>query len=75
MDCEKLGFYQCIQLLERCVKQGVVHTDPKRQENILVCRSTGWYSEPLHDVAMELKNSAEGQKILSEAVNKKIKGE
>lgn len=65
-----LTYYQCIQLLEKCVEHGVISKDPKNENNILVYRTSGvsvpegWYSQNLMEVALDLLKDIEGQEYL-----------
>lgn len=74
---EKLNYYQCLQLLEKCVKEKVIIGDPapERASNILIYRNKGtkqpegWYSENIFTVASELVDDEDGQKIILAALS------
>lgn len=65
-----LNFCQCINLLSKLIKKGVLQKDPNNENNILVYRTAGcdnpegWYSQNILDAATELSMDEEGQKFL-----------
>ncbi|WP_281692921.1 hypothetical protein [Agathobaculum desmolans] len=69
-----LNYFNCIRLLDTCVKVGLIKRDPDDQNAILVYRSAGtifpegWYSENLMCSARELLTDAKGQRILLDAL-------
>ena len=81
--CERkppvLNNFNCIKLLESCVKNGLIQQDPNNKNNILVyCGASedgtfkeGWYSCNLLSQAVELCNDGEGQRFLMTELAKK----
>jgi len=67
---EELNLYKCIQLLEICVKNGPLQTDPLRSHNVLVYfledeeHKEGWYSINLISLAEDLLDDKEGQETI-----------
>lgn len=67
---EPLTFYECIQLLNLCVKNSLIMQDEKDKNNILVYRSAGkflpegWYTQNLMSAATELAEDVKGQNLL-----------
>jgi len=67
-----LTYYECVQLLQLCVENGLIERDREHDSNILVYRERGtespegWYSENLMSIAKELSNDFDGQKTLME---------
>ena len=65
-----LNFCQCINLLSKLIKKGILQKDPNNENNILVYRTAGcdnpegWYSQNILDAATELSKDEEGQKFL-----------
>lgn len=65
-----LNFCQCINLLSKLIKKGILQEDPNNENNILVYRTAGcdnpegWYSQNILDAATELSMDEEGQKFL-----------
>ena len=74
---QKMTYFQCIKLLEACIKNGVLASDPDDANRLLVYRGAGktapegWYSEPVMSVAQELLLHAEGQELLVKELEKK----
>lgn len=67
---QKMTYFQCIKLLEACIKNGVLASDPDAANRLLVYRGAGktapegWYSEPVMMVAQELLDDHDGQQLL-----------
>lgn len=65
-----LNFCQCINLLSKLIKKGILQKDPNNENNILVYRTAGcdnpegWCSQNILDAATELSMDEEGQKFL-----------
>lgn len=74
---QKMTYFQCIKLLEACIKNGILASDPDDANRLLVYRGTGktapdgWYSEPVMSVAQELLLHTEGQELLVKELEKK----
>ncbi len=80
MAKEQLNFMGCLKLLEKCVEEDILQIDPDRKDNILVYREAGadkakfpegWYSVNAHNLAQELMNEPDGQKVLVDALEEK----
>lgn len=73
---QKMTYFQCIKLLEACIKSGVLASDPDDANRLLVYRGAGktapegWYSEPVMSVAQELLLHTEGQELLVKELKK-----
>lgn len=76
-NAELLNFFNCIRLLDACVKEGLIKQNPKDQNAILVYREAGevypegWYSENLLDCAQDLQSDEEGQRVLLTALKER----
>lgn len=74
---KNLTFFQCIELLEACVKSGILASDPSDANRILVYRDAGetepegWYSETVLSAAQELLDAPAGQQLLIKQLEKK----
>lgn len=77
-----LDYYNCLRLLEECVKADILAPDPKDKDNILVwvrqdegfARSVyreGWQSRNAHNIAKELCEDEDGQRVLLTELAKK----
>ena len=72
-----MTYFQCIKLLEACIKNGILASDPDDANRLLVYRGAGktapegWYSEPVMSVAQELLLHTEGQELLVKELEKK----
>lgn len=76
--CHKgLNFYNCLRLLQECVKAGLIKTSVNNKSNILVYRMAGkkspegWYEENIFSTAKELVADRAGQKYLMHQLNEK----
>lgn len=67
---EPLIMYECMQLLDTLVKNGIIHRDPDNANNILVYMKAdelnpeGWYSQNLMSAAQDLLDDIDGQQFL-----------
>lgn len=74
---QKMTYFQCIKLLEACIKNGILASDPDDANRLLVYRGAGktapegWYSEPVMSVAQELLLHTEEQELLVKELEKK----
>lgn len=74
---QKMTYFQCIKLLEACIKNGILAVDPADSNCILVYRQAGetspegWYSEAVMSAAQELLDAPKGQQLLLEQLKKK----
>lgn len=74
---EPLTYYQCTQLLDKCVKHSVLCADPNSPNNILVYREAGtkcpegWYSENALTLARELRETPNAQELLLAELRKR----
>lgn len=72
-----MNFYNCLRLVDECVKAGLIRRDSHNKNNVLVYRNAGttapegWYSENAHTVAQELMEDSEGQLTLKKALANK----
>lgn len=75
---QKMTYFQCIKLLEACIKNGILASDPDDANRLLVYRGAGktapegWYSEPVMSVAQELLLHTEGQELLVKELEKRV---
>lgn len=66
-----MNFYNCLRLLNECVKAGLIQLSSENSNDILVYRQAGnsspegWYAENIFTVAQELMLDLEGQKFLA----------
>lgn len=67
---ERLSFYKCVQLLDRCIKGNILKRDPNCKDNILVyyradgINPEGWYSANLMSTAQEVAEDIFAQRYL-----------
>ena len=56
-------YLRILRLIDKAIKDGILHVDPNNENNILVYRLAGpntpegWYSENVHTIARELLNN------------------
>ena len=67
---DELNYYQCVHLIDLCIKNSFIQKDPNEDNNILVYRKKsserpeGWYSANVMTSAQELYHDVEGQRYL-----------
>lgn len=75
-EFEPYNYFNCMRLLHECVKNNILRTNPNNGDHILIYREKGktlpegWYSENIFDVARELMDDIEGQKLLTKELLK-----